>query len=128
APGGLDFNAILRKIAEPYSLPRADPHQDELIAAVDAATTEQMRAILHYTAFQEIEAAWRAAYFVVRKLDTDNQLQVYLLDVSREELAADLDAVDNLRDAGIYRLLVEQTVGTPGAHPWAVGAVGHTLA
>jgi type VI secretion system protein ImpC len=125
--GGLDLPTILQTIVRPYLLPGADPREKELVAAVDAATTGQMRTLLHHPVFQEVEAAWRAAHFVVRKLDTDHQLQVYLLDVSRAELAADLDAVENLRDSGTYRLLVEQTLGTPGAPLWAVVAGHYTF-
>ena len=46
-----------------------------------------------------VEAAWRAVYFLVRRLDTDSGLKLCLLDVSKEELAADLAAVKDLRDS-----------------------------
>ena len=38
----------------------------------------------------------------------------------RHELAIDLGATDELTETGMYRLLVEQTVGTQGGQPWAV--------
>jgi type VI secretion system protein ImpC len=44
--------------------------------------------------------------------------------VSRTELAADLLNAEDLSTTGMYRVIVEQTVGTPGAPPWAV-LVGH---
>jgi type VI secretion system protein ImpC len=45
---------------------------------------------------------------------------LHLLDVSQEELAADLLAMSDLRQCGTYRLLVEKTASTPGAEPWAL--------
>src|SRR5690606_10022287 len=51
---------------------------------------------------------------------TDAQLQLYLLDLSRSDLTTDLLHGDDLRATQLYRLLVEKTVRTPGAHPWAV--------
>jgi type VI secretion system protein ImpC len=120
--GGPDLSAILQQIAAPYLVPGADPHQEELVGAVDEAIAAHLRALLHHPIFQGIEAAWRALWLLVRRLDTDQQLQIHLLDVSRDELLADLDAVENLKDSGVYHLLVEQTVGTPGALPWAVVA------
>jgi type VI secretion system protein ImpC len=46
-------------------------------------------------------------------------LQVHLVDVSRQELAADLGS-DAVEGSGIHRLLVEESVGTPGSDPWAL--------
>src|SRR5262249_14300924 len=62
--------------------------------------------------------------FLVRRLETDGQFRLYVLDVTKDELAADLGAADSLEAAAIYRLLVEPSVGTAGGQPWAV-LVGH---
>jgi type VI secretion system protein ImpC len=78
-----------------------------------------MRAVLHHRDFQALEAAWRAAYFLIRRLDTDSSLSIHLVDTSKQELAADLQA-DDLRSSGIYKLMVDQTVGTPGGQRWSV--------
>src|SRR5262249_50397172 len=113
-PGGGDWNAFLQKIVAPYTVANADPRQAELVAAVDAAISALMRAILHHPDVQALEGAWRSLFFLVRRLDTDSQLKLYLLDISRTELAADLTATDDLHTTGIYRLLVDETVGKPG--------------
>src|SRR5262249_39838892 len=89
-PMGSDWNAYLEKILGPHLVRSADPRQAELTAQVDAATAAQMRALLHHPDFQGLEAAWRAVYFLVRRLDTDAKLKLYLLDVTEAELAADL--------------------------------------
>ena len=79
-----------------------------------------MRTVLHHPAFQGIEAAWRGISFLVDRLETDSQLQLYLLDLPKSELAADLLSSDNLQNTDLYRLMVQETVRTPGAHPWAL--------
>jgi type VI secretion system protein ImpC len=79
-----------------------------------------MQAILHHSDFQALEAAWRGLDFLARGLETDTQLKLYLLDVSLAELAADFGSADDLSATGIYKLLVGETVLTPGATPWAV--------
>lgn len=117
-PAG-QWDALIRSIAAPYALAKPDPEQKELLGVVDAATSESLRRLLHAPAFQELEAAWRALFMLVRRLDTDEQLQLHVLDLSREEIAADLSAQDDLSRSSLYRLLVEQTVNTPGAQPWA---------
>jgi type VI secretion system protein ImpC len=119
------WQAVLQRIVEPYLLPRVDyAQQAQLLAVVDQAIAGHMRALLHHPHFQAAEAAWRALHFLVRRLDTDTDLKLYLLDVTRDELAADLGASEDLRSSGTYRLLVEQSVGTAGGQPWGV-LLGH---
>jgi type VI secretion system protein ImpC len=116
-----DWSAMIRDIVAPHLVPGADPRQAEMISKVDAATSEAMRALLHQPAFQELEAAWRAVFFLIQRLETGPELKLYLLDVSKAELAAELEAARNdLRESDLWRLLVQQTVGTPGGQPWAV--------
>jgi type VI secretion system protein ImpC len=127
AAGATDWNAYLQSIVAPFVVPKADPLQAELITQVDTATGALMRSVLHHPYFQALEAAWRGLYFLVRRLDSDGPLKLLVLDISREELAADLAAAEDLRPTGLYRLLVEQTVGTPGAPPWAVLAGNYSF-
>ena len=122
-----DLDMLLQTVVGPFLVPRDDPQQAELVAAVDEATAKLMRAILRHPDFQAIEAAWRGLYFLVSRLETDTKLKLYILDVSKAELAADLHSSNDLQATGIYRLLVERTVGTPGAEPWAVLAGNYTF-
>jgi type VI secretion system protein ImpC len=86
-----------------------------------------MRQILHHPAYQELEAAWRAVYLLVRRVETGENLKLFLIDVSKAELAADLASSEDLRQTGTYKLLVEKTVQTPGAHAWSVLAGNYTF-
>lgn len=111
----------VRRLVAPYVQPRPDARQTELLARLDQAVGALMRAVLHQPAFQALEAAWRAVFFLVRRLETDGRLRIYLLDVSRQELAADL-AAEDLTETGLHRILVEQAIGTLGGEPWSVVA------
>ena len=115
-----EWDNFLNKIVKPHLVPDIEPQQAEMLDAVDAATSELMQRILHHPDFQAIESAWRGVYFLVSRLETDEQLKLYLLDISKAELTADLGATDNMRSTGIYKLLVEQIVETFGGEPWAV--------
>jgi type VI secretion system protein ImpC len=117
----------VRRLVEPHLVPGADPRQPELLAKVDTATGDAMRQILHHPAYQELEAAWRAVYLLVRRVETGENLKLYLLDVSKAEMAADLASSEDLRQTGTYKLLVESTVQTPGAHPWSLLAGNYTF-
>ncbi|MBI3862941.1 MAG: type VI secretion system contractile sheath large subunit [Planctomycetia bacterium] len=115
---GPEWNRFIRDTVSSYVVPGADPRQDEYVACVDAAISQSMRAILHDPDFQRVEAAWRGVSLLVHRLETDSSLQLFLLDLSRHELAAGL-AGDDVSDSALYKLIVEKTVGTPGAKPWS---------
>lgn len=121
-PGGpVNWNRFMQQIVAPHLVPSIDyTRQAELVAMVDEATSRQMAAILHQPEFQAIEAAWQGLNFLNRRLDTDGPLQLWILDVTKAELAADLMATDDLDRTRTYRWLVEQPLGSPGGHPWAV--------
>lgn len=125
--GSSEWDTFLHQIVKPHLVPKTHPQQVEMVSAIDAATGELMRIILHHPDFQAIEATWRAVYFLVSRLETDSKLKVYLLDISKAELAADLGASEDLRSTGTYKLLVEQTVETFGGEPWAVLAGNYTF-
>lgn len=109
-----------QRVAAQHSQSTPDPRQPEILAVMDRAIGGLMRAILHNREFQTLEAGWRATFFLIRRLETNSYLKVYLIDISKAELAADLGSANDLRDSGVYRLLVESSVETPGAEPWAM--------
>jgi type VI secretion system protein ImpC len=127
-PGQRGWQEFLQALVAPHVEPGVDPRQEELAAVVEEATAVQMRLLLHHPAFQTLEAAWRGLHLLVRQLDTDSGLQLHLLDVTREELAADCAAATEQEgNSELYRILVERTVGTPGAERWAVLAGNFTF-
>ena len=115
-----ELDAFVRRVTESHLVAAADPRQSQTLAMIDRLLSEQMRALLHVPAFQSLEAAWRAVSFLVRRVETASQLKLYLIDISKGELAADLRASQELHSSGVYQLLVGKSVGTPGAEPWTL--------
>ena len=107
---------LIRQAVTPHIVDKADPRQAELIAALDGMTGELMRAVLHDPGFQRLEAVWRGLDRLVRVLELDENLQLFVLDASRDELAADFAASPNLAESAMYRLVVERG----GDAPWAL--------
>jgi type VI secretion system protein ImpC len=122
-----EWDAFLKKIVDPYAIPAASPKEADLTASVEAVTAKLMRGILHFPDFQALEAAWRGVSFVISRLDTDSEIEIYLLDISKAELATDLSGKENLESTGLYRLLLEQPADTFGPNPWAVIAGNYTF-
>ena len=121
----LQVERLVAEIASPYALPAVDPRQSELVNRVDSAIQAIMLAILQHPSFKQLEADWRALRRLVFSLETDASLKVYLIDVSKAELANDVLNADDLTQTRIYRQLVEQTVLTPGGKPWSVLAASY---
>jgi type VI secretion system protein ImpC len=115
-----EVHEFARQLAAKYAVSAPDPRQPDVVAAIDRAIGDTMRVILHHPDFQALEAIWRATFLLVRQIETGARLKIYLIDISKQELAADLSASDDFRKSGIFRLLVEKAIDTPGADPWAV--------
>jgi type VI secretion system protein ImpC len=72
-----ELQDFVRRVTQPHAVAAADPRQAEVIAVIDRAISAQMRALLHAPDFQAIEAAWRALFFLVRRVETNSQLKLY---------------------------------------------------
>jgi type VI secretion system protein ImpC len=118
-----EVKEFARQLAAKYAVSAPDFRQPEVIASVDRAIGDTMRTILHHRDFQALEAIWRAAFLLVRRLETGPQLKIFLLDISKQELAADLRPSESLRETGIFRQIIDKTVETPGADPFTI-AIG----
>lgn len=106
AAGAAD--ALTRSVVGPFVKASDDPSKDALVAAVDAGLADAMRALLHHPDFQTTESLWRGVDFLLRRIETGPRLQVHLIDVSAEEVAADLGVAGDLGESGLYALLVDQ--------------------
>lgn len=109
--------AYVHDLVAPHLVPGQDPKQKELLAQLDEEVGRQMRTILHNPLFQSLEAAWRGLEYVVRNVETDTQLKVYILDVSKAELLADVAAASDLRRTGLFHLLA---AAPPNGEPWSL--------
>jgi type VI secretion system protein ImpC len=118
APDAL--RAFLTRVTKPHLVATDSSLKSEALATLDRAASTLMRNLMHRRDFQALEAAWRSIFFLVNRIETTPQLKLYLFNISKQELAADLNASENLRLTGLYRSLVERSIGTPGAEPWAV--------
>ncbi|MGA9980951.1 MAG: type VI secretion system contractile sheath large subunit [Candidatus Sulfotelmatobacter sp.] len=126
-PAENDLQKFVRRVTEPHLVSAADPRQAEILLLVDRALGAQMRALLHVPDFQALEAAWRAVFLLVRRIDTDEMLKLYLVDLSEDELLADLNSSPDLRSTWTYSLLAGDTTNSFGAQPWAAIVGNYTF-
>ncbi len=115
-----ELQAMINRAIEPYLERKPDAGEVERSADREQRMGLLLRAILHDPKFQALEAAWRSMEFLVRRLETDELLKLYAFDISKERLAADLLDDPDFRSSNTYRVIVEDSVRTPGAEPWAL--------
>lgn len=114
------LDALIRSIVAPHIVKDTSAQATPYLAAVDAAIAEQMRTLLHDPAFQSLEAAWRGVHWLISSLELDENLQLHLFDVTRDELLADVVAAQGkLSQTGLYRALVDRWRNVPGGHGWS---------
>ncbi len=134
-----NFDTILAKLGPRVGVPVDDGtailrfaaldefHPDEIVEKVDPfedhgddGKSELMRSILHHADFQELESAWRGLDWLLRRALKGTLVEVFLCDLSFEELAKDLTAQDDLRASGLYQALIEKSNRGPKAAPWGL--------
>ncbi|MFO1330018.1 MAG: type VI secretion system contractile sheath large subunit [Rubrivivax sp.] len=63
---------------------------EAMIAAIDEKLSAQINQILHHEDFQKLEGAWRGLHYLVNNTETDDQLKIRVMNVSKQELGKTL--------------------------------------
>lgn len=117
APAGLE--AFIRQLVAPHVV-QDDPAARAAAEASDTAAARRLRAVLHAPAFRALEANWRGVHWLVTQLELDEQLQLHLFDVQREELLDDLVAADGqVARTNLFQALVQRGRDQPGGAGWS---------
>ena len=98
-------------VAEPSAQAKAES------ASREARAADALREVLREPSFRALERRWRGVDFLVRQLDTGPDLHVYLADLSREAIRAELDDEGGL-EASALRGLLSGGAG-PEKNPWS---------
>ena len=124
AAGGASDAGLLDRLAQeliaPFLLPRPDPRLADFVADVERAIGELMRSLLTAPAFRELEAAWRGLHLLTSRIETDRQLQIHVLDVSKDGLSAPpVDGIDSEASALAWQRIAG-AIGVDGETPVAL--------
>jgi type VI secretion system ImpC/EvpB family protein len=103
------LNALIQRLVEPHVIHDPNPQLQVVVDSVDEAISSIMRGLLHDPGFQALEAAWLSLYEMVTRIETGEDLQILVCDVSRDELLDGLpDANTAFEDSHVYHLLVNR--------------------
>lgn len=99
-----DIHALIKDVVAPYVQPKPDPRLEELLQTIDEATSNLMRKIMHDPVFQGIESNWHGLNLLVRRIETDRKLKLFIADISQRELIE--DSFKETEQSCLYQLIV----------------------
>jgi len=63
---------------------------EAMIAAIDEKLSTQINQILHHADFQKLEGAWRGLHYLINNTETDEQLKIRVMNISKQDLGKTL--------------------------------------
>lgn len=89
-------------------------------AAIDERLSQQMDQILHNEEFQKLESAWRGLSYLVSNTETDTQLKIRVMNVSKDELRKVLKKYKGMRwdQSPLFKKIYGDEYDTPGGEPY----------
>lgn len=88
------------------------------IADIDRLLTAQLNAIMHAPEFQKLEGAWRGLHYLVMQSETSGMLKLRVLNISKKELAKDLEKAAEFDQSALFKKVYEEEYGTFGGAPY----------
>ncbi len=101
----------------PSDTGRTVSHIERLIAAIDAAVSCQVDAVLHAPPFQALEASWRGLLLLLGVVGQTRQVRLRLLDLTWPEVCRDFDQAVEFDQSNLFRLIYSEEIGSPGGYP-----------
>ncbi|MBB3228133.1 type VI secretion system protein ImpC [Luteibacter sp. Sphag1AF] len=121
-----EVESAIRTLAEQV-LDRADIVSDDVtqtinayIAEIDRKLSEQINLILHHPDFQKLEGAWRGLHHLVTNTETDPQLKIRVMNLSKSELGHTLKRYKGTAwdQSPIFKKVYEEEYGQLGGEPY----------
>jgi len=93
---------------------------EAMIAALDRKLTEQDNQNIHHEDFQKLESSWRGLHYLVNNTETDEQLKIRVLNVSKQDLGKTLKRFKGAAwdQSPLFKKLYEEEYGQFGGEPY----------
>jgi len=93
---------------------------EAMIAGIDQKLTEQINLIMHHEDFQKLESAWRGLHYLVNNTETDEQLKIRVMNVSKTDLGKTLKRFKGTAwdQSPLFKRLYEEEYGQFGGEPY----------
>jgi type VI secretion system protein ImpC len=93
---------------------------ESMIAALDRKLSEQVNLILHHADFQKLESAWRGLSYMVNNTETDEQLKIRVMSISKQDLGKTLKRYKGTAwdQSPLFKKMYEEEYGQFGGEPF----------
>src|SRR5690606_15501783 len=90
------------------------------IAEIDRTLSEQLNLVMHSAEFQQLESAWRGLHYLVNNTETDQQLKIRVLNVSKKDLGKVLKRYKGTAwdQSPVFKKVYEEEYGQLGGEPY----------
>ncbi len=121
-----EVETAVRTLAEQV-LSRADVVSDDVsqtikayIAEIDRKLSEQLNHVMHSAEFQQLEGAWRGLHYLVNNTETDTQLKLRVLNISKKDLGKVLKRYKGTAwdQSPVFKKIYEEEYGQLGGEPY----------
>ncbi|VAW87012.1 Uncharacterized protein ImpC [hydrothermal vent metagenome] len=89
------------------------------IDAIDRALSSQLSAVMQHEKFKKLEGSWRGLNHLVMNSETSSQLKIRVFNLSKSELARDLDKAVEFDQSQTFKKIYESEFGIAGGEPYA---------
>ncbi len=89
------------------------------LAQIDRLISLQLNEVLHHPAFQKLEGTWRGIKHLMDQSETNDQLKIKVLNVSKKELLRDLQRAPEFDQSQLFKKAYEEEFGVFGGAPFA---------
>jgi type VI secretion system protein ImpC len=93
---------------------------EAMIAEIDKKLTGQVNTILHHPDFQKLEGTWRGLHYLVNNTETDEQLKIRFMNMSKQDLGKTLKRYKGTAwdQSPIFKRIYEEEYGQFGGEPF----------
>lgn len=96
---------LIQKAVAPHLDTQPATWQPTALATAEAELSTRLRTVLHHPDFQALEAAWRGVDLLMRRIESQEEIRLLILDISLAELQADLSPEVDPDTSALFRLL-----------------------
>ena len=93
---------------------------EAIIAEIDKRLSQQINLIIHHADFQALESSWRGLHYLVSHTETDETLQIEVLNISKKDLGNTLKKFKGAAwdQSPLFKKIYEEEYGVLGGHPY----------
>jgi type VI secretion system protein ImpC len=116
------FEMFLKQVVKPGQVITKEVEDTILywISELDNKLSEQLDEVLHHPEVQRLESTWRGLHYLVDQTEVGENLKIRVLNVSKRELAKDLERAAEFDQSALFKKIYEAEYGQLGGKPYGM--------